>query len=80
MKINQIKVGILLSYLQIGLNAVISLTYTPIMLRLLGQSEYGVYTLASSVIAYLGLLNFGLSSSYIHYYSKYMQDNWRVGI
>lgn len=80
MKINQIKVGILLSYLQIGLNAVISLTYTPIMLRLLGQSEYGVYTLASSVIAYLGLLNFGLSSSYIHYYSKYKTRQDEMGL
>ncbi|MGM9616331.1 oligosaccharide flippase family protein [Butyricicoccus sp.] len=71
MKINQVKAGVILSYLQTALNAVISLVYTPIMLRLLGQSEYGVYTLASSMIAYLGLLNFGLSSSYIRYYSKY---------
>lgn len=78
MKKSQIKSGIILSYIQTGLNAVISLVYTPIMLRLLGQSEYGVYTLASSVIAYLGLLNFGLSSSYVRFYTRYKEkDDWQ---
>lgn len=80
MKINQMKAGVILSYLQTALNAVISLIYTPIMLRLLGQSEYGVYTLASSMIAYLGLLNFGLSSSYIRYYSRYKSKNDTLGL
>lgn len=80
MKINQVKAGVILSYLQTALNAVISLIYTPIMLRLLGQSEYGVYTLASSMIAYLGLLNFGLSSSYIRYYSRYKSKNDTLGL
>lgn len=80
MKINQLKAGVVLSYLQTGLNAIISLVYTPIMLRLLGQSEYGIYTLASSMISYLGLLNFGLSSSYIRYYSKYKSNNDKLGL
>ncbi len=73
MKVNQLKGGVFLSYAQTVLNAVISLAYTPVMLRLLGQSEYGVYTMAASMISYLGLLNFGLSSSYIRYYTRYRQ-------
>ncbi len=80
MKINQIKSGVVLSYLQMGLNALISLIYTPIMLRLLGQSEYGVYTLASSTIAYLGLLNFGMSSSYIRFFTRYKETNDEKGL
>lgn len=80
MKINQLKAGVILSYLQVGLNAIISLVYTPIMLRLLGQSEYGIYTLASSMISYLGLLNFGLSSSYVRYFSKYKSNNDKKGL
>ena len=42
---NQKKAGVLLSYGQTALSTLISLTYTPVMLRLLGQSEYGLYTL-----------------------------------
>lgn len=80
MKINQIKFGVVLSYLQMGLNTLISLIYTPIMLRLLGQSEYGVYTLASSTIAYLGLLNFGMSSSYIRFFTRYKEAHDEKGL
>lgn len=80
MKSNQLKLGVVLSYVQVVLNGLISIIYTPVMLRLLGQSEYGVYTLASSMISYLGLLNFGLSSSYIRYYSKYKSKNDQKGL
>ncbi len=71
MKINQLKAGVLLSYLSVGVGALVSMIYTPIMLRILGQSEYGLYTLAASVVSYLSVLDFGLSSSYIRFYSKY---------
>ena len=71
MKYNQIKAGAVLSYISMGLGSIISLIYTPIMLRLLGQSEYGLYNLASSVVGYLGLFDFGFGSAYIRYYSRY---------
>ena len=80
MKINQIRAGVLLSYVQIALNLLVSLVYTPVMLRLLGQSEYGIYTLASSTIAYLGLLNFGLSSSYVRYFTRYRENGDEQGV
>lgn len=41
------------------------------MLRLLGQSEYGLYNLVASVVSYLGILNFGFGSAYMRYYSRY---------
>lgn len=75
MKINQLKFGVILSYLQMFLGAVISILYTPFMLRKLGQSEYGMYNLASSIVSYLALLNFGFGSSYIRFYSQYKKDN-----
>lgn len=68
---NQRKAGALLSYLGIALNVLIQLGYTPVMLRLLGQSEYGIYNLAYSTVGYLGLLDFGFSSAYVRYFSKY---------
>ena len=39
MKVNQIKIGSLISYVQIAAGIVIGLAYTPAMIRLLGQSE-----------------------------------------
>ena len=54
-----------------GLGYIVSIIYTPIMLRLLGQSEYGLYNLVASVVAYLGVLNFGFGSAYMRYYSRY---------
>lgn len=80
MRINQLKAGVLLSYLSVGVGALVSIIYTPIMLRLLGQSEYGLYTLAGSVVSYLSILNFGLSSSYIRFYSKYKVSDDKEGI
>lgn len=74
-QINELKAGVALSYITMGLGFVISIAYTPIMLRLLGQSEYGLYNLVASVVAYLGILNFGFGSAYIRYYSRYKVYN-----
>lgn len=80
MKINQLKAGVILSYISEAITVLIGLIYTPVMLRLLGQSEYGLYQLASSVIAYLGLLSLGFGSSYVRYYSRYKVKNDTRGI
>lgn len=80
MKVNQLKAGAALSYISMGLGYLIAIIYTPIMLRLLGQSGYGLYNLVASVVAYLGLLNFGFGSAYIRYYSRYKVNNDRENI
>lgn len=74
-KMSQRKAGVILSYVAQGVHILSSLLYTPIMLRLLGQSEYGLYQLVHSVVAYLGLLSFGFSSSYIRFYSRFKAKN-----
>ena len=80
MKINQLKVGSLLSYGQTFLSIIIGVVYTPIMIRLLGQSEYGLYNTVSSTIAMLSVLSLGFNSSYIRYYAQYKQKNDQDGI
>lgn len=55
-KIDQRKAGVILSYAGELVKILVSLVYTPIMLRLLGQSEYGLYQLVYSVVSYLSLL------------------------
>ena len=67
---NQKKYGILLSYLSLIVTILTGILYTPVMLRLLGQNEYGIYQLANSLVTYLSLLNLGLNGSYIKFYMR----------
>ncbi len=70
-KVNQLKVGAALSYVSLTIGNIIGILYTPIMLRLLGQSEYGLYNLSNSIIGYLGVLDFGIGNAVIRYTAKY---------
>ena len=74
------RLGIILQYIQMALNIIINLIYTPMMLRILGDAEYGIYNLASSVISYLSLLSLGFGASYIRFYSKYKAENDEKGV
>lgn len=71
---NQLKAGAVLNYLIIGLNIIAGLTYTPYMLRCLGQNEYGLYSLVSSIIAYLTILDFGFGNAIVRYTAKYRSE------
>ncbi|MDO5298199.1 MAG: oligosaccharide flippase family protein [Clostridia bacterium] len=77
---NQKKAGVLLSYGQTVLSTVISLVYTPVMLRLLGQSEYGLYTLVNGFISNLSLMSFGLGSAYVRYYARAAAEDGEDGV
>lgn len=77
---NQKKAGVLLSYGQTILSTLISLAYTPVMLRLLGQSEYGLYTLVNGFISNLALMSFGLGSAYVRYYARYEASEGEDGV
>ena len=80
MKVNELKAGVVLSYISMGLGFLIALIYTPIMLRLLGKSEYGLYNLVTSVVAFLGVLNFGFGSTYTRFYLRYKVKDDQQGI
>ncbi|MDQ0903970.1 oligosaccharide flippase family protein [Paenibacillus sp. V4I7] len=68
---SQLKAGAVLSYVALFISSAISLIYTPIMLNLLGQSEYGLYSLATTAAGFVGVLNFGLGNAVIRYTAKY---------
>lgn len=68
---NERKIGIFLSYLNIILQTVIGFVYVPILLKYMGQSEYGLYQLMGSLIAYFSVMDFGLTSATIRGYIEY---------
>lgn len=71
---NQLKAGVILSYISTAVSIVIQLVYMPVMIRLLGQSEYGLYSLVSGVVSYLGLFSLGFSGAYMRFFAKSYGD------
>lgn len=76
----QRKLGILLSYFNISLQVIIGLLYVPILLHFIGKSEYGLYQLMGSLIAYFSIMDFGLSAAVIRFYSKYKALKDHIGM
>lgn len=71
---NQLKAGAILNYIVIFLNILVGLLYTPYMLRMMGQSEFGLYSLVASVISYLTILDLGLGNAVIRYTAKFRTE------
>ena len=69
----QIKLGAILSYFAIAFNIIAGLLYTPWMVAQIGKSDYGLYTLANSLIT-LFLVDFGLGQAVSRYVSKYRAE------
>lgn len=72
---NQRKSGVYLSYIYIGLTNLIGLIYTPFLLKMLGQAEYGLFSLATSIIASLSVLDFGVGNATVRYTAFYKSKN-----
>ena len=71
---NQLKAGVILSYISTAVSIVIQLVYMPVMIRLLGQSEYGLYSLVSGIVSYLSLFSLGFSGAYMRFFAKSYGD------
>ena len=67
---SQLRIGTILNYINMGLGAIVPLLYTPVMLRILGQEEYGLYKLSGTITGYLGLLALGIGGSIVRYLIK----------
>lgn len=68
--INQIKKGAIISYLAIGVSLISGLLYTPWMVKQIGVNDYGLYTLATSLIS-IFLIDFGIGEAVSRFISKY---------
>lgn len=70
-KLNQRHFGVILSYLSMSLSTIVQIAYVPLLLYYLSKNEYGLYQLIGSLIAYMAVMDFGLSSTIVRYYSRY---------
>lgn len=77
---NERKLGILISYLNILLHTVIGFLYVPLLLCYIGTNGYGMYQLMGSVVAYLGIMDFGLTNAIVRFYARYKALQDRMGI
>ena len=68
---NQRRMGALLSYGNIGIQTILGFAYVPLLLYYMGKSQYGLYQLMGSLIAYFGIMDFGLSVVVVRFYTKY---------
>ena len=72
---NQVKSGVVLSLVYTVLHIFVLLLYVPLLLRGIGQSEYGLYQLVGSVVAYVSIMESLLSSGVLRFYCKYKALN-----
>ncbi|PID33233.1 hypothetical protein CR969_01840 [Candidatus Saccharibacteria bacterium] len=71
------KAGIILNYVLIAVSTLAVLIFTPFIIRLLGQSDYGLYSLSIAIMSYLAILDMGFSSTIIIHSAKYTAKNDR---
>ena len=70
MEKDQKKAGIVISYIDMAFTAVIGILFTPFAQRMMGMSEYGVYTVASAAIGYLTMLDLGFTNAMVRFTAK----------
>lgn len=73
--LSEIKIGIILSYLTIVVVNIAGLISTPIIVRTLGTDQYGLYLVLGSLVAYIALLDLGITNTITRFVAKYKAQN-----
>lgn len=67
--------GVVMSYAVLFTHILTGLLYTPIILRTLGQSEYGIYSLTLSCMGYLTIFDSGMNAAFVRFYVQTKEKN-----
>lgn len=70
----ELKLGIILSYLTIIITNISGLISTSLIVKSLPASEYGIYVLAGSIVAILSIIDSGITASVTRYIAKYRSE------
>lgn len=69
------KFGAILSYVNLALTNITGLLLTPFVIKMLGDSEYGLYTLIGAFVGYLSVLDLGLNNAIVRFVAQYRVQN-----
>lgn len=71
---NELKVGSILSIFSIIIGSLVQMFYTPMYMKYLGTTDYGINSLVQSIMGYIGMLNLGLGSAIVRYTVRYRTE------
>jgi O-antigen/teichoic acid export membrane protein len=72
--LNLYKKAALLSYLKLAIMNIGGLLVTPYIITMLGDEEYGLYTLIGAFVGYLSILDLGLNNAIVRYVAQYRAE------
>lgn len=72
---SKLKNGAIMSYIYLFTESLLSIFFTPFLVKYLGDSEYGVYGLAATVSSYILLFDLGVGNALARYFVKYRVNN-----
>ncbi len=71
---NQIRIGAVISYVLIIVNALYGVVFSPFILNSIGDSSYGVYKTVASLSSALMVLDLGIGGTVMRYIAKFRTD------
>ncbi len=74
----QIKSAAFLSYLNLAITNIIGILLTPYTIKMLGNSEYGLYTLIGAFVGYMSILDLGLNNAIIRFVAQYRVEKDKI--
>jgi len=75
MKRKQIFTGAFINYLVIAVQMLSMVIITPFLISRLGDGAYGVYRIVFSIVAYMGILNFGFGNATVRFLTEIRAKN-----
>lgn len=67
--------NVLVNYITMAVMLLLGFSTTPLLIRFLGKESYGVWSILSNVVVYLGLLDLGLSTTVSRRVAEYAGRN-----
>lgn len=77
---SNIQLGIAISYISLLISTIGAFVVTPRILENLGDRQYGLFSFANSITAWLTVITSALAASYVRFASKQQKENKDVGL
>lgn len=77
---SQLKKATLLTYSYFVVANIVGVVLTPFIIRMLGDSEYGLFALIGAFVGYLSILDLGLTSAIVRFVAQYRTQEDSEGL